>query len=63
VRLAQRRRERGNGQATHDLEIGPQWLNGLLEQPLALEAQWIARGRTLPAGLSLLAVMRKVPDA
>ena len=40
---------------------GPAWLNGVLEQPLRLEARWLARGGTLPAGLSLLAVLR-TPD-
>jgi len=29
----------------------------LLEQPLRLEARWLARGRSMPAGLSLLAVL------
>jgi SAM-dependent methyltransferase len=58
VRLAQRRLGTGNGY-TNDLEVGPAWLNDVLEQPLRLEARWLARGRTLPAGLSLLAVLRK----
>ena len=31
----------------------------LLEQPLRFEAGWLRRGGTLPAGLSLLAVLRK----
>ncbi len=57
VRLAQRRRH--NGHAEFDLNIGPPWLNSVLERPLALEARWLARGRTLPAGLSLLAVLHK----
>ena len=42
-----------------DLNLGPAWLNGLLEQPLHYEARWLARGRTLPAGLSLLAVLTR----
>jgi SAM-dependent methyltransferase len=61
VRLAQRRRGvslDGNGDYTPDLHIGPAWLNGVLERPLALEASWLRRGRTLGAGLSLLAIMR-----
>jgi hypothetical protein len=58
VRLGQRRLGAGNGY-TNDLEIGPQWLNEVLEQPLRLEAGWLGRGGTLPAGLSLLAVLRR----
>jgi SAM-dependent methyltransferase len=58
VRLAQRRLGTGTGY-TNDLDVGPAWLNDALEQPLRLEARWLARGRTLPAGLSLLAVLRK----
>ena len=61
VRLAQRRKlRRANGDAeyTPDLQIGPAWLNGVLERPLQAEASWLGRGHTLPAGLSLLAVMR-----
>ncbi len=58
VRLAQRRLGPHNGY-TNDLELGPRWLNDALEQPLRLEASWLGRGRTLPAGLSLLAVLRK----
>jgi SAM-dependent methyltransferase len=57
VRLAQRGRP-ANGDYTPDLELGPQWLNGVLELPLRAEARWLAGGRTLPAGLSLLAVMQ-----
>ncbi|MGH2873513.1 MAG: class I SAM-dependent methyltransferase [Solirubrobacteraceae bacterium] len=60
VRLARRRLGTGDGYAG-DLSVGPAWLNGALEQPLALEAAWLARGRTLPFGLSLLAVLRRSP--
>ncbi len=60
VRLAQRRRGAGNGD-TSDLDLGPAWLNDALEWPLALEARWLARGRSLPAGLSLLALLRRPP--
>jgi SAM-dependent methyltransferase len=63
VRLAQRRRGRGNGPPKMDLEIGPAWLNGVLEQPLRWEASWLARGRTLPAGLSLMALLQNSPGA
>jgi SAM-dependent methyltransferase len=62
VRVARRRWARSsNGDYTPDLELGPAWLNGLLEGPLRMEALWLARGRTLPAGLSLLAVLRNPP--
>jgi SAM-dependent methyltransferase len=58
VRLAERRRLRQpNGDYKPDLTLGPEWLNDVLEQPLRLEARWLARGRTMPAGLSLLAVL------
>jgi SAM-dependent methyltransferase len=58
VRIAQRRRNRGTA-PNHDpgLRLGPAWLNDALERPLQLEARWLARDRTLPAGLSLLAVL------
>ncbi len=58
VRLSQRRLGSRNGY-TNDLELGPTWLNDALEQPLRLEAGWLRRGGRLPAGLSLLAVLRK----
>ena len=57
VRLAQRNRPASRAHTTN-LDIGPHWLNRLLEWPLRAEAMWLAGGRTLPAGLSLLAVMR-----
>jgi SAM-dependent methyltransferase len=60
VRIAQRRLHR-NGSRTQDLELGPEWLNGMLERPLRIEARWLSRGRTLPAGLSLLAVIQNPP--
>jgi SAM-dependent methyltransferase len=41
-----------------DLWVPPAPLNALLQQPLNLEAAAIARGRPIPAGLSLLAVFR-----
>jgi len=58
VRIAQRRRLR-EAQASHDpgLRLGPAWLNTAMERPLRAEARWLARGRTLPAGLSLLALL------
>ncbi len=58
VRLGQRRLGTHNGY-TNDLDLGPRWLNEVLEQPLRLEAGWLRHGRTLPAGLSLMAMLRK----
>ena len=58
VRLAQRRRGPADG-GTTDLDVGPQWLNRVLEQPLRAEAGWLGHGGTLPAGLSLIAVLRR----
>jgi SAM-dependent methyltransferase len=64
VRLAQRRRARRlDSTYTPELKLGPGWLNGVLEGPMKLEARWISRGRTLPAGLSLLAVLQNPPDS
>ena len=66
VRVAQRqlqRWRRDNGSYTPEIKLGPEWLNGVLERPLRVEARWLARGHTLPAGLSLMAVMRKPPSA
>lgn len=63
VRLVQRIRHRRNGAAngthTSDVELTPQWLSPALELPLRAEAAWLrASSRTIPAGLSLLAVLR-----
>ncbi len=64
VRLAQRRRRSdANGSYTPDLKLGPSWLNGVLERPLRIEARWLAQGRTLPAGLSLLAILHNPAPA
>jgi SAM-dependent methyltransferase len=58
VRLTQRRRLReSDPEFTSELHLGPTWINSMLERPLQLEANWIGRGRTLPAGLSLLALL------
>jgi SAM-dependent methyltransferase len=57
LRIAQRHR-RTHCDCPYEYRVGPNWLNGALEWPLQLEARWLARGRTLPAGLSLLAVLR-----
>jgi len=57
VRLAQRRRYPDSAYSP-ELELVPPWLNGLLERPLQAEARWLATGRTLPVGLSLMAVVK-----
>jgi SAM-dependent methyltransferase len=57
VRLAQRSRV-PDSDYSPELELVPPWLNGLLERPLQAEAWWLARGRNLPVGLSLLALMK-----
>jgi SAM-dependent methyltransferase len=58
VRLAERSRTT-NGNYTPDLHLAPDWLNGVLELPLRAEARWLRAGHSLPAGLSLLAILRK----
>jgi SAM-dependent methyltransferase len=64
VRIAQRRRLlRSSADGRDDLHVGPAWLNGVLERPMLAEARWLRRGRTLPAGLSLLGVFQKPRDA
>ena len=55
VRIAQRQRPRSDYRP--EIRLGPAWLNAVLERPLRLEARWLAQGRTLPAGLSLMAVL------
>lgn len=56
VRLAQRRRK-PDSNYNPELNLGPAWLNSVLERPLRAEARWLDRGGTLPAGLSLLTVL------
>jgi SAM-dependent methyltransferase len=62
VRLAQRRRRPSDGY-TPELVLGPPWLNSVLERPLRIEARWLSRGRTIPAGLSLMALLRSAPPS
>jgi SAM-dependent methyltransferase len=57
VRLAQRGRY-PDADYSPELKLGPAWLNGLLERPLQAEARWLGSGRTIPAGLSLMALLR-----
>ncbi len=57
VRLAQRRRQMEDGY-TPNVELSPPWLNSALDVPMRAEARWLGRGRKLPAGLSLLALLR-----
>ena len=61
VRLIRRGRASGaNGDRaeTSELALTPPSLDTVLELPLRAEAALIARGRSLPAGLSLLALLR-----
>ena len=55
VRLARRGREAEGGD---ELALTPAALDRLLELPLRAEAALIGRGASLPAGLSLLALLR-----
>jgi SAM-dependent methyltransferase len=57
MRVAERLRS-GATESSLDLWIPPAPLNWLLTQPLCLEAALIGRGTRIPAGLSLLAVLR-----
>ncbi len=59
VRLSQRWRQPVvDGDYKPELRLGPAWLNDLLERAMLWEAGWLGKGRTLPAGLSLMAVLR-----
>jgi len=52
--------ETDHGKHGSDVELTPPWMSPLLELPMKLEAKWLDGGRRkLPAGLSLLAVMRR----
>jgi hypothetical protein len=57
VRIAQRGKQ-ADRNYTPELRLPPAWLNSLLERPLQGEARWLASGRTLPAGLSLMALLQ-----
>jgi SAM-dependent methyltransferase len=57
VRLLERRRRRPA--EFSDLQITPAGLDPVLELPMRLEAALLRRGARLPAGLSLLAVLRR----
>jgi SAM-dependent methyltransferase len=49
-----------HGRHASDVELTPPWMSPMLELPMKLEAKWLDHGRrTLPAGLSLLAVLRR----
>jgi SAM-dependent methyltransferase len=62
VRLAQRHRK-PDSSYNPELNLGPKWLNSVLERPLRAEAMWLDRGGRLPAGLSLLAVLENPAPA
>jgi SAM-dependent methyltransferase len=52
--------ESQHGNHSSDVELTPPWMSPVLELPMKLEARWLDHGRrTLPAGLSLLAVLRR----
>lgn len=52
--------ESQHGKHGSDVELTPPWMSPVLELPMRAEAIWLRRSqRTLPAGLSLLAVMRR----
>lgn len=59
VRFAQKLRREQLEDHTPDARIGPSWLHPVLELPLRAEASWLRRNRNLPAGLSLLAHLRR----
>jgi SAM-dependent methyltransferase len=61
MRLFQRLRQTADGdvEGAGDLDIGPEWLNPVLEWPMRIEARWLATGHSLPMGLSLLSVLRR----
>jgi SAM-dependent methyltransferase len=57
VRFAQRLRS--NNHSHSYMQLPPPLLNRLLELPNRAEAAWLRRGRSIPFGLSLLALLRK----
>jgi SAM-dependent methyltransferase len=59
VRIAERLRRHPRPATTSDLDLTPRSLNRALEVPLRIEAAVLRRGARLPAGLSLLAVLRR----
>lgn len=59
VRLAGRSARRGRTRTQSELALTPPSLNRALELPLRAEAALLRRGARLPAGLSLLAVLRR----
>ena len=59
VRFTQKLRREALEEHTPDARIGPQWLYPVLELPLRVEASWLRRNRNLPAGLSLLVLLRR----
>ena len=58
VRVARRSDGDGDGDGGSELALTPRALDRVLELPLRAEAALIAHGASLPAGLSLLAVLR-----
>jgi SAM-dependent methyltransferase len=59
-RLRAARSRNGKDHDETHLDATPQWANGLLEKALLAEASLLRRGaRRIPAGLSLMAILRK----
>jgi SAM-dependent methyltransferase len=58
LRLADRARASRRARGSH-LRLTPTWLDGPLELPLRAEAGLLRRGVRLPAGLSLIGVLRR----
>lgn len=59
VRLFHRVSRQPVEQHTSDVGLAPEWMYPALELPMRLEGRWLRRGHTLPAGLSLLAVLKR----
>jgi SAM-dependent methyltransferase len=59
VRLFHRLSREPAEEHTSDVGLAPEWMYPALELPMRLEAAWLRRGRRLPAGLSLLAVLKR----
>jgi SAM-dependent methyltransferase len=63
VRLGERLRRPDRRRGRPNVELTPSALNPVLEVPMRVEAEVVRRGGRLPAGMSLLAVLRRPLDA
>lgn len=59
VRMFQKMRREGVDEHRPDAELSPPWTYSMLEVPLKAEAAWLRGNRTIPFGLSLLAILRR----